>query len=305
MNYYNEIDPKAAAWLEALISEGLIPPGHVDQRSICDVTPTDLLRYTQCHFFAGIGGWSLALQLAGWPSDRPVWTGSCPCQPFSTAGKQMGRRDPRHLWPAFRRLINRCRPPVVFGEQVASADGRAWLARVCADLETMGFAPAGVDICAAGIGAPHIRQRLFWAGERLAYADRQECDRHQRDRDEAGVCGSADHGRLADSPERGGHHAGMGNSNMHGREQGQCSATSARYGHTSDPADFWADSIPILCRDGKCRRIPTQPEIFPLADGLPYKLARRGSARSALLKGSGNAIVPQVAALFIRAYSGS
>lgn len=84
--YYNEIDPFAAAWLRRLIARGLIAPGDVDTRSITDVRADDLVSYVQCHFFAGIGGWSLALRLAGWPDDRPVWTGSCPCQPFSGAG---------------------------------------------------------------------------------------------------------------------------------------------------------------------------------------------------------------------------
>ena len=86
MNYYNEHDAKAAAWMRELIKEGLIADGDVDERSIVDVQPGDLAGYTQCHWFAGIGGWSLALRLAGWPDDRPVWTGSCPCQPFSSAG---------------------------------------------------------------------------------------------------------------------------------------------------------------------------------------------------------------------------
>ena len=126
MNYYNEFDPKAAAWLRQLIAAGLIPPGEVDTRSITDVSPNDLRPFMQCHFFAGIGGWPLALQLAGWPATRPVWTGSCPCQPFSSAGKQLGTADERHLWPVFANLIRECRPSVVFGEQVASAAGRAW-----------------------------------------------------------------------------------------------------------------------------------------------------------------------------------
>ena len=79
MNYYNEYDPKAAAWLRELIAAKLIPAGVVDERSITEISPHDLSDYTQCHFFAGIGGWSLALELAGWPASRPVWTGSCPC----------------------------------------------------------------------------------------------------------------------------------------------------------------------------------------------------------------------------------
>ncbi|WP_429497311.1 DNA cytosine methyltransferase [Robbsia andropogonis] len=108
--YYNEIDPYAAAWLRNLIEAGHIAPGMVDERSIEDVRPDDVRGFTQCHFFAGIGVWSYALRRAGWPDDRPVWTGSCPCQPFSAAGKGSGFADERHLWPAFHHLIRECRP---------------------------------------------------------------------------------------------------------------------------------------------------------------------------------------------------
>ena len=165
MNYYNEYDKGAAQWLRELISTGEIPAGHVDERSIVDVRPSDLAGYVQCHFFAGIGGWSYALKLAGWPGDRPVWTGSCPCQPFSTAGKQRGTEDERHLWPVFHRLIADCRPPVVFGEQVASKLGREWLAGVRSDLEGLAYAVGAADLCAAGVGAPHLRQRLYWVAD--------------------------------------------------------------------------------------------------------------------------------------------
>ncbi|MDR6431032.1 DNA cytosine methyltransferase [Brucella pseudogrignonensis] len=160
--YYNEFDPKAAAWLRELIKAGHIAPGDVDERSIVDIRPADLVGYTQCHFFAGIGVWSYALRRAGWPDDRPVWTGSCPCQPFSAAGKGDGFADERHLWPHFHWLIQNCRPAVVFGEQVASKDGLGWLDLVQADLEGSGYASGAVDTCAAGFGAPHIRQRLYW-----------------------------------------------------------------------------------------------------------------------------------------------
>jgi DNA (cytosine-5)-methyltransferase 1 len=164
--YYNENDPFAAAWLRKLIAAGHIASGEVDERSIVDVQPDDLRGYRQCHFFAGIGGWPYALQLAGW-GDRPVWSGSCPCQPFSAAGDQRGSADERHLWPAWFRLIRECRPAAVFGEQVAGAAGLAWLDHVLADLEECGYAAAAADLCAAGAGAPHIRQRLYF----VAYAD--------------------------------------------------------------------------------------------------------------------------------------
>lgn len=160
--YYNEIDPFAAAWLRNLIKAGAIAPGDVDERDIRDVNPDDLKGYLQCHFFAGIGVWSYALRSAGWADERPVWTGSCPCQPFSAAGKRGGLADERHLWPHWHHLIRECRPAIVLGEQVASPDGLGWLDLVSADLEGAGYAFGASDLCAAGFGAPHIRQRLYW-----------------------------------------------------------------------------------------------------------------------------------------------
>lgn len=165
MNYYNEIDPKAAAWLRELITDGLIPKGEVDERSITDVSPGDLSGFTQCHFFAGIGGWAHALHLAGWPESRSVWTGSCPCQSFSCAGKGQGQDDPRHLWPHFYRLIRECRPECVFGEQVKAAIGFGWLDGVCGDLEKEGYAVGSHVLGAHSVGAPHIRQRLYWVAK--------------------------------------------------------------------------------------------------------------------------------------------
>lgn len=160
MNYYNEIDPKAAAWLRELINRDLIAPGVVDERSIEDVVPSDLKGFTQCHFFAGIGGWSYALRLAGWPDDKPVWTGSCPCQPFSTAGKGTGFNDERHLWPAWFHLIKQCNPSAVYGEQVANAS--EWLELVQGDLEGVGYTFAAIPIEAASVGADHLRDRLWF-----------------------------------------------------------------------------------------------------------------------------------------------
>ena len=171
--YYNEIDPFAAQWLRNLIAAGHIAPGEVDERSIEDVTPDDLRGFTQCHFFAGIGVWSHSLRLAGWPDDRPVWTGSCPCQPFSAAGKGDGFADERHLWPHFFHLISERRPQHVFGEQVASGNGNTWFDLVQADLEGMGYAFGLVPFTSAGIGAPHIRERAYW----VANADSLISDR--------------------------------------------------------------------------------------------------------------------------------
>ena len=171
--YYNENDKVAAQWLRNLIAQGHIAPGDVDERSIEDVQPDDLKSYAQCHFFAGIGVWSYALRRAGWPDSKQVWTGSCPCQPFSAAGKGTGFDDERHLWPAWLYLIDECRPSVILGEQVASKNAEPWIDLVHADLEVLDYAFGCVPFPSASVGAPHIRDRLYW----VAHTDGGSHDR--------------------------------------------------------------------------------------------------------------------------------
>jgi len=294
---YNEIDPKAGAWLRELIKADLIAPGDVTTDSIEDIKPNDLSKYTQFHTFAGIGVWSYALRKAGWPDDRPVWTGSCPCQPFSAAGKRGGTADERHLWPAWEHLIAQCSPQVVFGEQVASKDGLGWLDVVQTDLEGQGYAVGANDLCAAGVGAPHIRQRLYFVAERMGDnlseglqgrlsgwqdKERQDIDGHSG-RDSATS-------RLADAE----HHDGRPN------QQGwQSQERTAGVGNSEVDAGlpgptngFWRDVDWLGCRDGKWR--PVESGTFPLVDGAPARVGR--------LRGYGNAINPEVARIFIKSY---
>lgn len=160
--YYNEIDPYCVEWLGCLMREGLIPEGDVDSRPVQEVRPDDLRGYEHCHFFAGLGGWAYAARLADYPEDRPLWTGSCPCQPFSVAGKRKAAADDRHLWPYWLPLIRECRPPVVFGEQVESKDGYEWLAGVQADLEGAAYAVAAACLPAACVASPQGRHRLWF-----------------------------------------------------------------------------------------------------------------------------------------------
>ncbi len=203
--YYNEFDKYAAQWLRNLIKAGHIAPGYVDERSIEDICPDELAGYTQCHFFAGIGVWPLALRRAGWPDDRPVWTGSCPCQPFSAAGKGLAFADERHLWPAFGHLIKERRPAIVLGDQVASKDVDAWIDLVHADMEGLGYAFGSVPFPSAGVGAPHIRDRNYWVGIALADANNARLEGRgvsagRSAQRPAGVRGVA--GRLADANGR-------------------------------------------------------------------------------------------------------
>ncbi|HHF9036351.1 TPA: DNA cytosine methyltransferase [Klebsiella pneumoniae] len=310
--YYNEIDPFAAQWLRNLIAAGHIAPGEVDERSIEDVTPDDLRGFTQCHFFAGIGVWSHSLRLAGWPDDRPVWTGSCPCQPFSAAGKGDGFADERHLWPHFFHLISERRPQHVFGEQVASGNANTWFDLVQADLEGLGYAFGLVPFTSAGIGAPHIRERAYW----VAHAHGVISDRRE-------YKGSARNKERAGESFRAGEDGGLGNTNVTrlerlGGNDGAAGRERAT-GPTAAPGlhlrplevnGFWRDADWLFCRDGKWR--PVEPGTFPLVDGASARMGRvepgvarvASSNRVGRLKGYGNAINAQAAAAFIRAYMG-
>jgi DNA (cytosine-5)-methyltransferase 1 len=180
--YHNEVDTYAADWLENLIREQIIPHGIVDRRSIADVRPSDLKGFTHCHFFAGIGGWPIALRLAHWPDDRPVWTGSCPCQPYSEAGQRKGKDDPRHLWPVWFRLIAELRPDIIFGEQVPEAIKLGWLDEMAADLEGCDYAIGTAVLSACLVEARQERERLWFVASANSFAPkwstkpRVECD---------------------------------------------------------------------------------------------------------------------------------
>lgn len=224
--YYNEIDKFAAEWLRNLIKAGLIAPGDVDERSIEDVPPRDLMSYAQCHFFAGIGIWSYALRRAGWRDDQHVWTGSCPCQPFSAAGKGEGFADQRHLWPTWNYLIEECKPRKVFGEQVASKDGLNWIDLVSADLEAQNYAFAATDLCSAGVGAPHIRQRLYF----VADADYERLERRWQPSSERRAKWLAGSSRVA-------RRVGNADSGISGRGLAEASATEDRCGGVEQTGD--------------------------------------------------------------------
>lgn len=346
--YYNEIDPFAANWLRSLIAAGHIPPGDVDERSIEDVTPADLAPYCQHHFFAGVGGWAYSLRLAGWPDDEPVWSGSCPCQSFSSAGKGKGFDDERHLWPAFFWLIQQCRPATIFGEQVASKSALKWWDLVASDLEGENYAAAAADLPAASVGAPHRRQRLFWvantnspgcqwprspqserwqhssvsagrsqsdpvanpqSGERGQRVDNNSDERQTRIRGDrasrSSECCTASLMANAQSSEC----QRFGNS-RHGRdgpansssvdhphserqqEQRLTLSTQAELASSKFTGNHWAGHQWITCFDEKQRAV--KPGLRLLAHGIPGRLGR--------LRGYGNAITPQVAAEFIKAF---
>jgi DNA (cytosine-5)-methyltransferase 1 len=310
---YNELDSYACAWLRRLLAASHLTAGRVIERDIRALTAAEVGAARRFHAFAGIGLWEHALQLAGWPEDVPVWTGSCPCQPFSVAGRGGGTSDERHLWPAWFQLIRECRPPVVFGEQVASPAGRSWLDVVSADLEGEGYAVGAADLCAAGVGAPHIRQRLYFVG--IADSERLEAERLRLQpgkprqasvqatwAGKAGIMGDSGSARSGRDGR-----AVSGAQNQ-GRAERRATRTLANElelaGYTRG---FWRGADWLLCRDGKAR--PVESGSFPLAHGRAGRVVVERSGeqeehwyhRGGALRCIGNAIVPQVAATFIEA----
>lgn len=298
--YYNEIDPYAAQWLRNLIAAGHIAPGDVDERSIEDVLPDDIQGYAQCHFFAGIGVWSHALRNAGWDDDSRVWTGSCPCQPFSAAGKGAGFSDERHLWPAFAWLILQCQPTVVFGEQVASKDADPWIDLVQSDLEAMDYSFGAIPFPAAGIGAPNIRDRLYWmANAQISGRGKERQNPGRRTARNStkgiatgslpgGVAGGMADAVMLERPNRQPRlrheHAASG------WDEGATAPTGLCIDLRPGPVNgFWRDADWLGCRDGKFR--PVEPGAFPLADGAPARVGR--------LRAYGNAINAEAARVFI------
>ena len=317
---YNEIDPEAVEVLKELVASGVIAPGDVDGRSIKEVTADDVRGYTQCHWFAGAGLWSVAARIAGWPDSRPLWSASCSCQPFSAAGRQDGADDPRHLWPDLYRIIRTARDagqpiPIIVGEQVAGSLGYDWFDGVSADLAREEIAARTIDIPACAVDAPHERNRLWWCA--VANTQEQRGGAGLREGGEVGhglvpsdrdgrdelLADSESIGRGREQPQRRSEgRTADGRPDANGTmvdaagerwRQGGSATTVLGRRATVASADlrqrngsWWSDGEWLTCHDGKARR--AKPSIPMLVDGM--------AGRASVWRLAGNSIVPQLAA---------
>jgi DNA (cytosine-5)-methyltransferase 1 len=93
-----------------------------------------------------------------------VVTAGFPCQPFSSAGKQLGEDDPRNMWPQTLDIIRRVRPRFAFLENVPGLLANKYIRRIFGDLAESGFDARWRVLSAAEMGAPHLRDRLWIVG---------------------------------------------------------------------------------------------------------------------------------------------
>lgn len=247
-------------------------------------------------------------------------TGGFPCQPFSQAGKRRGTEDNRHLWPQMLRIIQECRPTWVIAENVRGlvtwSHGMV-LETVCADLERAGYEVQPIIIPAAGLGAPHRRERIWIIAHANRHSDGRIAREHASEsekkrvskRDKMGKsCESSEIRNVSDSSSD--RRDGKGSA-LHGR--GERSPSEAQ----DDDADarrprlqriwptrsryngFFDRTRGDQRRDWKEDGFKIAAELCGVDDGVPARLDRseltKSAHREARLKSLGNAIVPEVA----------
>ena len=281
---------------------------------------------THGSLFSGIGGFELAAEWSGftnvfsceiepfnqrvlkhyWPNSDlhtdvkefpasdytgriDILTGGFPCQPYSTAGKRLGKEDDRHLWPFMLEIIREIAPTYVVGENVRGlvnwSDGLVF-EEVCADLEAAGYDVQPFILPAAGVGAPHRRDRVWF----VAYAknirrEQTESAGRERREHEPNNWNEVRHSRDTDGGGR--YAAYTNNSRLQGRK-------NDRVINPSEPGrnEQLARRICSVWEE-----FPTQPPLCGGDDGLPTELdgITFSKWRNQSIKAYGNAIVPQVA----------
>jgi DNA (cytosine-5)-methyltransferase 1 len=193
-----------------------------------------------------------------WRDDDIILTGGFPCQPYSSAGKRLGKEDERHLWPEMLRIISEIKPKFIVGENVFGLlnwNGGMVFAEVCSDLEHQGYEITPVVIPAAAVNAPHGRDRVWFVATDTLHEGlqgRQNIDEWEK-------------------------------YNNEGRRNGFNIRTSSKNNGWSSKQFF--------------KNFPTQPPICSGNDGFSNRLdgITFPKWRAESIKGYGNAIVPQVA----------
>lgn len=209
-----------------------------------------------------------------------ILTGGFPCQPYSAAGKRLGKEDERHLWPEMRRAIREIRPRWIVGENVfglVNWSGGLVFHEVQTDLEAAGYQVWPFILPAAAVDAPHRRDRVWF----VAHASCQGLERP---------------GGLYPAPgkmQTGTHYKSNDVANPHSRD-GKTLGKTGILGQQGSQGP--ANGCAYVGGAGNWASWPTQPPICAGNDGLPTKLdgITLSKWRTETIKAAGNAIVPQV-----------
>jgi DNA (cytosine-5)-methyltransferase 1 len=313
---------------------------------ICVTKPKAIMNHIG--LFEGIGGFSLAARWMGWETiawcewnefgqkvlkhhfpkaashgditktDFTIYRGQCdivtggfPCQPYSSAGKRLGKEDDRHLWPEMCRAIREIQPSWVVGENVRGLtnwNGGMVFDEVQADLEAEGYEVLPFLLPACAVNAPHRRDRIWFVAYSKSFDNRRKRGNMEEQDGKAGIRKQknavyefAHNGSEGDAPNPNSapteHKVSTGgnlptsslqqdapNPDSNGqpsKEHGQ--TESRRIAETSIPSD-WSN-------------FPTQSPICTGDDGLSTRLDNITFPkwRNESIKAAGNAIVPQVA----------
>ena len=269
--------------------------------------------------FSGIGGFDLAAEWMGWenvfhcewmPFPRQVLhyhfpkslsyeditktdftihrgaidilTGGFPCQPYSSAGKRLGKEDERHLWPHMLRAIQEIEPTYVVGENVRGLtnwNGGVVFEEVCADLENCGYEVQPILLAAAGVGAPHRRDRIWFVATNTNNIRFNECECDNEE--------FASEGRIN----------ALNDINQNDRQGATPNTTNIRQEYALENGELERRRFRKSYQRNVWDSFPSQSPICGGDDGLPTELdgITFSKWRQESIKGYGNAIVPQVA----------
>lgn len=277
--------------------------------------------------FSGIGGFDLASEWMGWDNefhcewedfprkilkhywpeaesygdiketDFTIWrnkidilTGGFPCQPYSSAGKRLGKEDDRHLWPEMLRAIREIKPRWIVGENVRGlvnwSEGLVF-EEVCAELEVEGYKVQPFLLPACGVGAPHRRDRIWFVANSDGAIKRDGQRKNTQEKREVRRNEESDVPRELSSD-------GNATDSLHsGLQRSKLNGSLARKERKQNDSRA---STPEFCKIKDWEQFPTQSPICSGDDGLSFELDRITFPkwRKESIKGYGNAIVPQV-----------
>jgi DNA (cytosine-5)-methyltransferase 1 len=210
-----------------------------------------------------------------------IISGGFPCQPYSSAGKRLGKEDERHLWPEMLRAIREIQPSWVVGENVRGLtnwNGGLVFDEVQSDLEAQGYEVLPFLLPAAALNAPHRRDRIWF----IAYSDCYASNKRNSAYEIATTNGRLD--AFSNTNKSDGYGVASDTKNIgqkYALENGELERKRFRKPNQRNVWDSFPSVSPICGGD----------------DGLPKELDNITFSkwRQESLKAYGNAIVPQVA----------